>query len=199
MGRLNLPNVSMVKSISANFLRVGAMSILSRPTTNVHVSYLEAIKEYRAKGGYPDFDDLDVREPEAFRAHVAALRHDPRPQTAGLPAMTLFWWVDKTTYLGRISIWHQLAGPVADTGHIGFDIRPSARGRGHATAMLAAALPAAHQLGIAPALLTTEHTNLASRKVIEANDGQLINERDGRPYFHVLAARSLGHDAELRV
>jgi GNAT superfamily N-acetyltransferase len=75
-------------------------------------------------------------------------------------------------------------------GTIGFDIRPSARGRGHATAMLAVALPAAHGLGIDPVLLTTRDHNLAGRKVIEANGGQLIDRRGDRLYFHVPTAQT---------
>ncbi|SDJ45915.1 Acetyltransferase (GNAT) domain-containing protein [Actinokineospora alba] len=58
-------------------------------------------------------------------------------------------------------------------GHIGYDIRPSARGRGHATALLAAALGVAHTYGIDRALLTCAPDNLASRRVIERNGGEL--------------------------
>jgi predicted acetyltransferase len=55
--------------------------------------------------------------------------------------------------------------------------RPSARERGHATAMLAAALPVARGLGIGHALVTCDDDNLASRKVIEANGGVLEDQR----------------------
>ena len=51
--------------------------------------------------------------------------------------------------------------------------RRCARRRGHASAMLAAALPVAHELGIDPALVTCDEDNIASRKVIEANGGVL--------------------------
>ena len=43
--------------------------------------------------------------------------------------------------------------------------------------MLAAALPVAHGLGIDPALVTCDDTNLASRKVIEANGGVYESQR----------------------
>jgi predicted acetyltransferase len=58
-----------------------------------------------------------------------------------LPLMTLLWWVDGHEYLGRISLWHKLFGGIEDSGHVGYDIRPSARGRGHATAMLGPRCP----------------------------------------------------------
>ena len=61
-------------------------------------------------------------------------------------------------------------------GHIGYDVRPSARRQGHATAILAAALPVAASLGITEALLTCEETNTVSQRVIEKNGGRLIDK-----------------------
>jgi predicted acetyltransferase len=68
-------------------------------------------------------------------------------------------------------------------GHIGYDVRPSARRRGHATAMLCAALPLARGLGIESALVTCDVTNVASRKVIEAAGGILEDQRGGKLRF----------------
>ena len=45
--------------------------------------------------------------------------------------------------------------------------------------MLRAALPLAHSLGIDPALITCDATNMASRRVIERNGGILDSESDG--------------------
>jgi predicted acetyltransferase len=99
--------------------------------------------------------------------------------------MTLLWWVEGDEYLGRVSIWHWLAGDRADAGHIGYDIRPSMRGRGLATPMLAAALPLAARLGIDPALVTPHISNVPSRRVIESNGGELVDQRGERLYFHL--------------
>ena len=52
------------------------------------------------------------------------------------------------------------------------------RHRGHATAMLAAALPLARTMGIDPALITCDVDNAISRRVIEANGGRYAG-RDG--------------------
>ncbi|ONK13186.1 GNAT family N-acetyltransferase [Streptomyces sp. MP131-18] len=165
------------------------MPQLTVPVVNVCRSYLRAIEEYQREGGYPDFDDLDVGEPKAFADYVARLRDDPRRKVEPWMApMTLLWWVEGAEYLGRVSIWHWLAGPLAEAGHIGYDVRPSARGRGLATPMLAAALPHATRLGIDPALVTPRVTNVASRRVIENNGGQLVEEREGRLYFHLPTA-----------
>ena len=105
-----------------------------------------------------------------------------------MPATEL-WWVDGDAFLGRLSIRHRLTPLLLEVGgHIGYDVRPSARRLGHATAMLGAALPVASALAIDPALLTCDVTNVASRKVIERNGGRLEDERAGKLRFWVPTA-----------
>lgn len=70
-------------------------------------------------------------------------------------------------------------------GHIGYDVRPTARRRGHATAMLRAALPIARRIGIETVLVTCDLTNTASRKVIESCGGRFEDERGGKLRFWV--------------
>jgi predicted acetyltransferase len=89
-------------------------------------------------------------------------------------------------YIGRIALRHRLTEHLLrEGGHIGYDVRPPARRRGHATAMLRAALPEAAARGIPSALITCEADNLASAKVILANGGVLENELDGKLRFWV--------------
>ena len=89
-------------------------------------------------------------------------------------------------FLGRIALRHRLNEYLRTLGgHIGYDVRPSARRRGHATAMLAAAVPRAHAMGIDPVLVTCDVDNVASRRVIEANGGVLENELQGKLRFWV--------------
>ncbi|WP_369250275.1 GNAT family N-acetyltransferase [Streptomyces sp. R41] len=67
-------------------------------------------------------------------------------------------------------------------------MRPSARRRGHATAILAAALPIARSLGITQALLTVDETNIASRRVIEANGSRFIDMVGDRRRYRMPAS-----------
>ena len=118
------------------------------------------------------FDDVALRS--------ATDEDAPRP-VGHVPSTTL-WWVDGGAYLGRLAIRHRLTPHLLEYGgHIGYDVRPTARRRGHATAMLAAALPVANRLGIDRALVTCDTTNVASRRVIEANGGVLEDERGRQP------------------
>ena len=65
-------------------------------------------------------------------------------------------------------------------GHIGFAVVPWKRGRGYATRALAAMLPEAKEQGLPYVELTADVSNHASRRVIEANGGRLV-ERFRKP------------------
>jgi predicted acetyltransferase len=180
------------RSHSRSGRRTICMPELATPTTRVQASFIAAIAEWRAegRGGRADATMLgrEIREHASRRAdpavfshyvrspHDRALEDSPRPH-GHVPSTTL-WWLAGDEYLGRIAIRHHLTPGLRDYGgHIGYDIRPAARRRGHATAMLAAALPVAGTLGIDPALITCDEDNDGSRKVIEANGGVLEDKR----------------------
>jgi predicted acetyltransferase len=168
------------------------MPELIPPTAVVHASFLAAMSEFTDEGR-ADSDDRTMvgqeirqyagswRELAAFADYVAWVRDQAREDAlrpAGMVASTTLWWVDGAEYLGRLAIRHRLTPHLREYGgHIGYDVRPSARRRGHATAMLAAALPVTHALGIDPVLVTCDDDNVASRKVIEANGGVLEDRR----------------------
>ncbi len=171
------------------------MAELVRPTTRLRAGFLDALAECRADS--PDADrwlgltrpspeavvwtQTELTDPEGFGRfveHQLRCADEDALRPAEYVPDTLLWWVDGDRWLGRISIRHRLTPVLRDVGgHIGYMIRPSARRQGHATAMLAAALPVAHGLGIDPTLITCDHDNVASRRVIEANGGVLEDRR----------------------
>ncbi|MQA78344.1 MAG: GNAT family N-acetyltransferase [Streptosporangiales bacterium] len=176
------------------------MPELIKPDVRVRKSFLAAMAEFREEGrGDADDDSMIGSEhrtygdswhtEEGFAAYTAALRADAREDTPRaedrVPCTTL-WWVDGDTYLARLAIRHRLTDHLRELGgHIGYDVRPTARRRGHATAMLGAALPIARRLGIGSALVTCDVDNVASRKVIEAHGGVFEDERGGKLRFWV--------------
>lgn len=153
------------------------MPHLVPPGDDVHASFVAAVREHAAAGEAVPLGPDVLAHPVGFHAFVAMLAHEAREDDPGRPEhivpQTTWWWCDGDEYLGRISLRHRLNHSLEVVGgHVGYDVRPGARRRGHATAMLAAVLPLAFARGIDPALVTCAATNTASRRVIEANGGQ---------------------------
>ena len=176
------------------------MPELVRPDVRLHASFVVAMAEFAAEGRGRPSDDTTVgadlrhrrelwHEPEGFATYVEGLvaqSEEDAPRPPGYVPSTTLWWVEGDEFLGRISIRHRLTPHLLEVGgHIGYDIRPSARRRGHATAMLAAALPVAHSIGIDPALITCDTDNVGSRRVIENNAGVFEDERNGKLRYWV--------------
>lgn len=169
------------------------------PTVEVRASFLAAMEEFRCEGrGRPEDqsgigDELRAvpwgGDEAGFAGYVAALRAEALPETPRAEdrvACTTLWWLDGKRYLGRIAVRHVLNAWLREYGgHIGYDVRPSARRRGHATAMLAAALPVAASMGIGSALITCDDDNVASRRVIESAGGVLQDQRGRKLRFWV--------------
>lgn len=65
-------------------------------------------------------------------------------------------------------------------GHIGYSIRPTERGKGYGNIILSELLKKAKEKNITEVLLTCNENNLASRKVIEHNKGELESVSQGR-------------------
>jgi predicted acetyltransferase len=168
------------------------------PSRSFHKSFVEAVEEILESeddnhyaglnvippvGEYPgeSYALDDLRDPEVFAEYaerMAATGDHADWLPPGIVPATFLWWVDGETYIGRLSIRHSLTQWLLDYGgHIGYVVRPSARRQGHARAMLAAALPVAASLGIDPVLVTCDDTNVASRRVIEANGGVFDDQR----------------------
>lgn len=167
------------------------MPELIEPHVSVRESFLQAVDELVEDGRVAREDSMIGRwirlyadrwaTEDGFADFVAYLHADARP-AARRPShhvpQSTWWLVDGDVYLGRISCRHVLNDWLAEFGgHIGYEVRPSARRQGHATTMLRAVLPHAHALGVDPALLTCDDSNVASRKVIEAAGGEFEDQR----------------------
>lgn len=175
------------------------MPVLVRPTAAVRESFLAALDEFRAEGRLGDDDNtglaLETRElardvdGASFETYAAMLRNranEEAKRPEGWVPDTLLWFVDGSDWIGRLDIRHRLTPFLLEQGgHIGYDVRPSMRRRGYATAMLGEALPIAKSLGIDPALLTCLVSNVPSRNVIEANGGVLDDQRGDHLRFWV--------------
>lgn len=185
------------------------MPHLEQPSLRVKESFLAAMAEFTAEGRTDTVTDEWIgryadqwSSQAAFEEFLADLHADARDDTERaahhVPTTTL-WWVEGEEYLGRTSIRHRLNERLLDYGgHIGYDVRPSARRQGHATRILAAALDfLADELAVEQALVTCSPQNVGSIRTIEANGGVLEDEREtgwgnGRKRRYWLATSRVG-------
>lgn len=82
-----------------------------------------------------------------------------------------FWLINKKEVVGVVRIRHQ---EVECGGHIGYDISPDCRNKGYGNQILKLALEKAVKIGIKEVVLTCNIDNVASRKIIEKNNGKLL-------------------------
>jgi len=144
---------------------------LVAPTTELHAAWLEAHREWgpgQHEDGFGLGLDDDVDTPDGFAAWVARMRV--------APGSSLWWIVEGDTVLGGIALRNPTNGEVPQHGHVGYGIRPSARGRGLATWALREILSRA--AGLDRVLICCEAGNVASASVIERVGGVLEDVRE---------------------
>lgn len=152
---------------------------LVEPSAEYKESFIEAVKEYKSEpetASTLNYRNLSLRELEKdFDAFVESERSHARGQNLpeGYVPQTEFWLVDNGEYIGHSKVRQRLNEHLLQIGgHIGYDIRPSKRGRGYGNKILELALVKAREMGIGRARITCDVTNEPSRKIIERNGGE---------------------------
>lgn len=158
------------------------------PTSSprLRTSFLKAMREWEQSTGTADADGLSAAAlsvPGRFEEYVQLMCEGRLPwqRTHAGSWVRCFWWLDHAgEFIGRISVRPDLTPGVRDANHIGYAVRPSRRREGHATGMLAAALPIAWAMEIDPVVLVCAASNVGSRTVIERNGGILTGAYEDR-------------------
>lgn len=158
------------------------MLALIAATPALEVGWREAHDEWGA-GAHEDGFGLqasdEVDNSTGFAAWVARL--DGRTRQGGKPEVGCIyrWIVDGETVLGGIALRHSVDDALLhECGHIGYGLRPSARGRGLGAWALMQMLGQAREIGLPRVLLVCADDNLASAKTIERCGGVLEDVRD---------------------
>jgi predicted acetyltransferase len=121
--------------------------------------------EPRYLGAAGDFDD--------FLRRAASDEEDGTLPPGRVP-VSQYWLVSEGRVLGCSRLRHRLTSELAhEGGHVGYDIRPSARGRGFGTSLLLLTRERAAARGIDRLRITCDVDNRASIRVIEKNAGIL--------------------------
>lgn len=162
------------------------MLALIEPTTDLHAAWLASRDEWgrgvhQPGSGLRGGDDVDSAE--GFAAWVERLRREgdeSRPPLPGLVHAAYWWVVDQDgAVVGSISLRYALNDfLLLAAGHIGYGVRPSARGRGVAGWALGEVLATARRRDLESVLITCVVDNTASARVIEKQGGVLEDVRD---------------------
>lgn len=117
---------------------------------------------------------LDFHDFDHYLAHLEIREETPDR----VPDSTFFCLdTERDIFVGAVNIRHKLnEGLLLTGGHIGDGIRPSERGKGFGTAMVALALEECRKLGIDRVLMCCDKENPASAATITHNGGVLENE-----------------------
>lgn len=163
-------------------MSASSTSKLVVPDARFHSSWLRANAEWgdAVQHGWSRHlsRDLDLEKYGDFSRWVDRLideKHHPLPE---MVTATNRWIVDGEEFLGAIQLRHELSTDylLRRGGHIGYGIRPSARGRGLAKLALRGMLDEGCSLGIDRVLVTCLESNAASAATIRRCGGRLDSE-----------------------
>ncbi|WP_346959223.1 GNAT family N-acetyltransferase [uncultured Arthrobacter sp.] len=149
------------------------MSLLVRPSVGLYTAWREAYEEWGDglhEDGFGLLETDDVRSSEGFREFVDRLSAKESSVDDGA---TFRWIVEDGKVLGGIALRHESGRDVDVLGHVGYGLRPSARGRGLAVKALREMLGVAQARGMNRVLLCSFVDNVPSVKTIERCGGVL--------------------------
>ena len=152
---------------------------LEEPHSGLQDSYRGLVREFVDRGeplvpfplAFPN-DDFP-----AFLARLAGCRRGEGIPEGFVPHST-YWLVrNGEEVVGASNLRHRLTEALRiEGGHVGYGIRPSARGLGFATEILRHTLDRARAMKLPDVLLTCSKSNEASARAILRNGGTLVSE-----------------------
>ncbi|MGD0750582.1 MAG: GNAT family N-acetyltransferase [Anaerolineales bacterium] len=154
-------------------------------------AFLQMLADYAALD--PENGKLYVRGREDFPAYVHRLADDEEGVNlpSGVVPCSHRWLLDDAgAIVGVVRVRHNIGTRflAEEIGHIGYDVPPSFRGKGHGIACLTTGLEIARTLGLERVLLCADTDNPASWRTIEHCSGILEAERFS-PHYKKLFRR----------
>lgn len=150
---------------------------LVMPCADYWESYKKSLDEIDHEGNVKGMYWDGVSTSEQYFADALDMREGRNLE--GLVPCTNFWIIVDREYVGRMSIRHELNEYLRNYGgHIGYEVKVSARRRGIATKALSLALDYAREdLKLNDVLITCADDNIGSIRAIEKNGGYLVEKR----------------------
>jgi predicted acetyltransferase len=112
-----------------------------------------------------------------FASYVERTQLEQQGRRAGRVPCSHFWLLDGSLVVGTSRVRHRLTPYLEqEIGHIGYDVRPSQRGRGHGTTLSRLTLERARELGLTGVWIICDSDNQASVLVAERCGAALHEE-----------------------
>jgi predicted acetyltransferase len=148
------------------------------PHFRYKTTYIDAMREFEKEKGFIEWNFWALEND--FEGFIQMLREKETQPHQGASPETVFWSMVDDEFVGRISVRHDISfgNLINYGGHIGYDIRPSARNKGYGTEQCRLGLEYAFTMGIERVLITCDDNNIGSIRIIEANGGVLENKVD---------------------
>jgi predicted acetyltransferase len=161
-------------------MNTGTRVALVTPDPRYEAGFRALLADYHAVGELFFSMGTEARIAQGFAAYLDHLAAMARGEglAPGVVPEDMYWLVrDGAEVLGASRLRHTLTPALEDVGgHIGYSIRPSARGQGYGMLLLALTLERAGARGLARVLLTCDTANVGSARVIERNGGVLASQ-----------------------
>jgi len=151
-------------------------AIIVTPSTSYKPAFLTMLADFEAR----DPENADAYRPATagFDRYVQGLLDDEEGINLkpGWVPCTHRWLIEPGGSIAGVTrLRHRIDTPFLASagGHIGYDVAPSWRGRGYGHVALQASLAEARRRNLDRVLLFANETNIASRRVIERQGGEL--------------------------
>lgn len=155
------------------------MPELILPDAGLYIPWQQAHEEWgpgRHEDGFGLLPDDDVGSPSGFSRWVAGLLRDDH--------CSYRWLVEDGSVLGGIALRHDSHPLVRRMGHLGYGVRPTARGRGLAGWAVGLMLEEARLRGMDRVIAVCERSNYASARTLKSQGGVLMHGRDSEAALH---------------
>lgn len=150
--------------------------MLVKPHLRFKESYNNYINELANEERYPLTMDFDHTNFDSFLNKLREYENGESLQEGHVANIT-YWLVEGSEIIGVSNLRPKLNEQIQYCGgHIGLGIRPSKRGQNFGSRLLELTIQEAWKLGLTELHIHCYKSNLASAKVIQANNGRLHSE-----------------------
>lgn len=152
--------------------------ILRFPTLEDKDKFIKYYSEYLEDN--PSSDPLNYSKYKNYEDFLIGIGKEEcliRTTSKSIPTSS-YLLMENNEIIGHIFIHHLIDLKVLKDyeGHIGYGIRPNKRNKGYGTKMLSLALEKCKDLSLNEILISCKKENISSAKVIEKNNGILLEE-----------------------